>query len=274
MITGVSGVVIGFTILWIIHKMVDGELGAGPGILAIGVSLWLIMMAVVPPHPAAPGVILIVVLSLMAFFPYASGVLERTALQEIDTALLDKAHRAIHERPDNFNAYFDISRALYGHGMRCQAIAIANRTLQTLSARVDPVQNRSMRDVFRSEEGMVQRWVRYENSLPESKRSRALNCPNCGSTNPPEQLACVRCQRPYLLELARSTNSQSKVIAKLVFAWALVGLFLVGGILLLLAIPGPLRYVALVAALGAMGFVLNWLFRSNPGAPRGLIVRD
>jgi hypothetical protein len=260
MIAVTAAVVLGFAMIFVIHKLIDGEIHILAAIPAMWAIIGLLALAIKPPHPILSGVVLVVVVSLMAFFPYAESVLEQTDHRLIDTDKLDRAYRTIIERPDNIPARFEIARTLHSHGFRHEAIAIASTTLEGLSKQVDQVQNRSLRDVFRHEEVAVREWQRQMSARPEPPPRRP--CTGCGHVSALHMLACEKCGRPHLLERARSMEQRPKVMGKLLVAWAAIATLLVGGAAIGVVLSGVLRVLAFGAAVAATAAVLTWLFRA------------
>jgi hypothetical protein len=259
-----SGVVLAIAILLILYRMIDGDIPAPLGAGAIVMILGLLIGSVRPPHPALPGVVLVVALTAMAFFPFALHTLERAELQGIDIHRLERAYRAYSERPDNASALFELARCLHLHGMANHAIAIGSATLETLSTKVDPIKNASLKDAFRGEEIMVRTWTRDRDKSPT--KVEPITCPSCGNRNAIGQPVCLKCQRPYLLDLAQQLDVRPRIMGRLVLAWAALALFLVIAVGLGMAFQGTAMIATFAVALAAVGGFLSWLFR-----PRKLV---
>src|SRR4051794_4803078 len=104
------GVVLGVAVLLLIYKMIDGDLPVVAGASALIMILLAMALAIRPPHPSVPGVVLVCALALMAFFPYAEGVLEEFELRAVDANLIAKSYAAVQMRPDNFAAKFELAK--------------------------------------------------------------------------------------------------------------------------------------------------------------------
>lgn len=263
---GVSGLLIalamapiaGIAVLFLVRYMIDGELDIVPGFGGIGVIVLMMVIAIWQPVPIASGAVFVILLSLMAFFPYALSQLERIEMQEIDTDALDAAYRNVHDRPDNVVARFRLAQALHDHGLPGHAILLAESTLDTISTVIDPVQNRSSRYLYRSEEQSAKQWRR---ELRDDRVFSSLKCPSCGHLNPPTAIACEQCQKPYLLELARKLKPRARFLGKLVVAWAAIALFLVAAALLGNSLSGVMAMLSILLALGCVGGLIYWLFK-------------
>jgi hypothetical protein len=217
-------------------------------------------MCAKPAHPAIPGVILVVVLTLMVLTPFAIEQVDKVELRAMHTERLIRAYNALVERPDNVAATFEICRGLYTHGMKGNAIAIASMTMEKLSRHVDPVQNRSLRDRFREEEFMVKKWTRETAKTPNELR--AIPCPGCGHMNPMNLLVCEKCGRPYLLDIAHKMNHKPRVYGRIVVAFAAIASLIVLCAAIGLVFQGIVLFLVLAAAIGATGGVVHWLFRA------------
>lgn len=260
LIAGLDIIVIGTTVVLVMHRMIAGDLRTEAGILAIGVAIFLMFVSIKPPHPAVPGVALVVVITLVAFFPFALTMLEKAEMHAIDTELLDKAYAALRARPDNTAAKLQIAKMLHDQGLREHAIAVAGSALGSLSTEVDPVHNRSIRDLFYNEAILLRRW-HQEQAMEPKRLPPFVKCPACGKDNAVGDLLCAGCGRPYLLDAVSQTDSGGKIMSKLVIAWAAVAAFFVGGIAVALNFEGVVRLILFFSALAAVGAFITWLFR-------------
>jgi hypothetical protein len=250
-----SGVVLGIAVLLIIYRMIDGNLHVGVGICALVMILVAMSLAVRPPHPAVPGVVLVSALALMAFFPFAEQKLEEFELRAVDAGRMAKSYKAIEVRPDNFAAKFELAKVLHEHGFGHHAIFLAKATLGSLSDEKDEVRNRSMRDVFHREELLLRRWQTEGLGLETQK------CPGCGTNNAATEIFCAGCGRPYLLDIVQGQEVRPRVWAKLVLSWAGLALFIPAVVAIAMNLDGMVRFGAFVGAFVAIGALLAWLFK-------------
>ena len=117
-------------------------------------------------------IVFAVFLGTAVFFPFAYTQLMKREHRLADTDELERAHRAFAAHPDNVGARFQLARCLYMHGMVAHAVAIAEEAVSGLSEEVDPVSNRSYRDMFRSEIFHARQWKAM--LKPEGERLRLL----------------------------------------------------------------------------------------------------
>ncbi|MBX7131338.1 MAG: zinc ribbon domain-containing protein [Fimbriimonadaceae bacterium] len=257
-ITLATIIVMGFGFVRVIGMMIMKELDVVPGFLALAALLGIFAVTIYSHSEFVAGATFVVMLTLMAFYPFAETQLEKLQHREIDVAGLEKAFQTAIQRPDNIAVRFQIAQIVYDLGLHGHAIAISETTLQALSTQWDDVQNRSLRDVFRGEEQTVKQWRR---TLRDPQAFREVACPKCGKPNPPGQLACVGCGGPFLLELARRLDKRSSFVGKLVLSWAALAVFLVAAVMMSTKLSGVPLYLMFFVALGLVGGLLSWLFR-------------
>jgi hypothetical protein len=254
-----AGIVLAVAVLLIIYKMIDGDIQFGVGMASIVFIIGMLLMSIKPPHPALPGIVLVVALTAMTFFPFALSTLEKLELEAHDVDRLERAYRALAQRSDNVAAQFELARCLQQQGFVHHAIAISSRALEGLSTQIDPLKNSSMKDAFRNEDYQLRSWIRQRDSQPP--KSDPVRCSSCGNVNEIGQPVCVKCQRPYLLEMVRSLDLRPKLMSRLVLAWAALALFLTGAAALGTAMKGGLMYAIIGVAVLGVGFFIHWLFR-------------
>jgi len=257
-ITLATIIVMGFAFVKVIGMMIMKDLDVIPGLVALSVLRGIFAVTIWSHSDFIAGASFVVMLTLMAFYPFAETQLEKLQHREIDVAGLEKAFQTAIQRPDNIAVRFQIAQIVYDLGLPGHAIAISESTLHALSAQWDDVQNRSLRDVFRSEEQTAKQWRR---TLTDPQAFREVACPKCGKPNPAGQLACVGCGGPFLLELARRLDKRSSFVGKLVLSWAALAVFLVSAVVLSTKLSGIPLYLAFLVALGAVGALLFRLFR-------------
>lgn len=260
LLTGVaSGVVLGIAALLIMYKTVDGDIPAGPGIASIGFLLLLVIISVRPPHPYLPGIVLVVAITLMVGFPYAAEELTKHEMRIIDTGQLDRAFQTFAARPDNVVARLQIAKGLHMMGYRNHAVAVAQDTLRGISSDLDPVLNRSQRDLYREEDNLLTKWIREAQAKPS--QDGPLECVGCKFINPMGTLACQKCGRLYLLDHARKVNLRQRIYGKLLLTWTLIAALIVTASWIGLYLGGILMVFSIIFLVGGVGGALYWLFR-------------
>lgn len=248
--------VFGICIVAVIRWMIDGDIPTGVGIGVLGGMLGLMAIGIKGEHPAAPWVVLGIVVTLMLFFPFAANQLAFFELRLVNIDRLERAHEELARRPDNVPAAFQMARTLHAIGHRGHAIALTTQVLESLDQTPDPLQFRSMKDLFREEQYELKQWQ----MAAKPTDFAPIACPMCGAKNPPGPIACVQCQKPYLLEIARRTDVRPRFIGRLVVAWLMIAFALVGASFASFFLEGAVRLVAFLGCLLTAGAILWWLF--------------
>lgn len=252
--------VMGFAAVWIVQRMVAGDLPALYGVGALFLLVSLFGIAIFVPDQRMAGPIVVALVAVMAFFPFAETQLERHELEAVQTLHLDRAHRELDVRPENASARFHLAEALWERGLGGHAIALAEDTLNALSTERDAFSQRSHRDFFDREERMARRW---REQLTDPRANDPVACPMCKHANPPGNLACGNCKGPYLLALARKKDGRMSIYSRLVTGFGLTVIAVVVGAYIGLKSPWPWSAVGLVGAIAGTGVMMGWLFRAR-----------
>jgi hypothetical protein len=256
------GVVLGIGALLIVYKMIDGEVPFAMGVGALIAVVGVLMLAIKPPHPAVPAVVLVVAITLMAFFPFALNQLDRADLNSFDVDRLARSFESLNSRPDNFASKLEVAKALHSQGMVHHAIAIASATLNSIPTEKDQVSNRSLRDQFKDEDYKVKQWMRTAGTTP--LLADHMRCRVCGNQNQLASIVCEKCGNTYLLDNARRGDNRPKVVGKLVLSWGLFALLLVGSATAGLSLKGMTAYATILALVAAIGLLFAWMFPRRP----------
>ncbi|MBV6458736.1 MAG: hypothetical protein HONBIEJF_01874 [Fimbriimonadaceae bacterium] len=250
----------GFCFVMLAYWAIDGKLHPGYAFCGASLLAFLNFVAISTPNSAVKIGIMLIIITGVAFFPYASTQFERAELQAVDVMRLEKAHKALAKHSDNIAVRFDIAKTLYDYGLPGHAIAIAETTLRAIDATVDPTANTSMRNLFMNEAQKVKFWRK---NLTDPNAFEPVKCHACGTMNPVGNIACVRCKGPFLLELARRENLSQAMFGKLVLGWGMSAAALGGGLWALTTLPLPWSAIILVASLVIAGVLLSLLFRDR-----------
>lgn len=253
--------VMGFAIVWIIGQMIMKSMDGVTGTIALCITLALFGAAILARSPIVPGMIMVVTITLLAGYPFAEKQLGRQVGREVNLEKLEKSHAALSARPDNTAAWLSLAECMWRHGWQGHAIAVADQVLQSLDTSMDGFQNRSVRDMFRTEEMRLKEWKRHA----DPNLCQAIECPLCGRKNAPGPIACVGCGKPYLLEKARRTDLRSRFVGKLVLGWALLALILVAGAWIGTLVAFPFSVLVVLGAVGAAGVLLALIFKGPAG---------
>ena len=114
--------IIGFGAVWIIQRMVAGDLAAVPGFLGLCALCGMFAVAILVPDQRMLGPVIVVLVVGMAFFPFAETQLEKYELDDVDNSRIDKAHRDLfmkglmvcdRARIPSTKKYMDSKRLMY-----------------------------------------------------------------------------------------------------------------------------------------------------------------
>jgi hypothetical protein len=249
-------------VVWAIRKMIDAELSAMQGVSVIGLSLFLVYLAIAGGFWVAI-VIATLMLATLAAVPYLASRIDQRLLFEVDEHILEQAFGAFGENPSNVAALFRIANVLYDAGQRGHAIRVAEYAASLLSSDVDPVSNRSFRDLFRKELHDLKRW--REDARPTD--FHPIRCLRCSMINPPGVIACARCQAPVLLDHARRRADPRPFYARLLAGWIAIALALSVSVALGWTLSGKSLIFAIAGIVAMLGLFLSWLFRGERVLP-------
>ena len=250
--------IVGFAAIWLIGRMIAGDLEPLFGVFALAALVFMVALAVLSPEQRLAGPVIVVLISMMVFFPFAETQMEKQEMVGIDCSRIDKAHRELSIRPQNLAARFELARALHDQGLYGHAIALAENTLNGISTERDVMSMQSLRDKFRAEDSELRKWRR---ELKDPSAFDPVRCPSCGHLNSPGILVCEQCNGPYLLELARATGDSKAVYGRLVAGFALTAMLVVIGAWIGVSMPWPNSAIGLFFILTVVGGLLTWIYR-------------
>jgi hypothetical protein len=100
--------IIGLAVLFVVYKMIDGDIPPAFGILTIGLLLVTLYFCVWPPHELVPPIAIVSILVIMAIFPFVENYLNQVELRRLDADHLEKVLSAWQQRPENTPVAFVI----------------------------------------------------------------------------------------------------------------------------------------------------------------------
>lgn len=245
-------------VVWTVRRMIDAEISSLSGLLTIGVAILLLAVGMWGGY-AVGAVIGVAMVASLAAVPYLLSKIDERISREADEHLLEQAFTAYGENPQNVAAHFRIAALLYTYGWRGHAIAIAERAASSLSAEVDPVANRSIRDLFRQELYRLEQWKREA----RDKDFKPVRCLRCNASNPVGTIACVRCQAPVLLDYACTLTLARPFYSRLFLAWSVIAAVIGGGAIAGMTLEGNGRYMVIFGLVILAGAFLAFLFRDK-----------
>jgi hypothetical protein len=239
-------------------KMVfEDDLPWWGGLFAMGSVLALLAIASLANSLVVTLAIMVLLASLMVFFPFALRQLANADLSRVDSEALDRAYQAYCARPESPAARIAVAMALRDVGLAGHAAVIIEQTVGTISTDIDPTTNTSLREMFRREEYAARRW--REEAKPVD--FHPVTCRHCQTKNEAGLLQCKKCGRLHLLDHVRSAVDSSRVLPKLVVAWALCALLIGGAVGIGAQLSEMARIAAVAGATTVVGLILFALFR-------------
>ncbi len=247
----------GLVMVSVIKWWIDQEIGP---VAALSVMFSMILgmaVGILGGNEIVSGLILVLLVSLAVFFPYARDALSAIELKFIDVELLERAHARLSEKGENIGSVFVIARVVHALGLHGHAIRIAENAINSLSTEMDPLKFQSFRDLFRAEEMELKRWTA---ATPGPETFKPVKCIKCGFLNQAGTVACGRCKAPYLLEMARKTFAKRRATTRLLLGWAVIAGFLPFACWIGMTLP-QYSVFAILAATAVLGLIMWLLFR-------------
>ncbi len=252
-----------FCVVRVFWWMLEGAMEVLPGLVAIALLVAGFCIAGSTTNEIARWSCVISSITLVLIFPFADNYLDRFDLRELNAEQVDRAFLELSIRPDNFAAWFKLAQGLFDMGYHGHAIALAEQTIARIPDTADPMQNRSMRDLFREEQAQIRRW-RDQSRNPA--RHKPIPCPKCRALNAPGTINCVKCGVPYLLLLSRRMGTRSGAFTRLVLGWAVISAIIplsaYWGVTAENTVLGVGGFIVGFAILGGVVF---WIFRDPTG---------
>lgn len=256
LVTIPSAIVVAIVFLLAVYKMIDGEIPFGPGLTVLFGLIFLLYNCVSPPHPAIPGIILVTIIVIAALYPFVEEKLDDVGTVAFEAERLENAMMMLQARPDNVAARFQVAKQLHALGYAHHAVAVANAAFASIKEVHDDFANRSLRDQFAMEERMVRSW---DTRGP----IKGTKCPGCGTVYDPGILTCEKCQKNYVLDLARGPASMPKLWGRILLAGVAAATTITGAATIGLVTSGMSRMLAVSAIIALLGAALYYLF--GPG---------
>lgn len=258
---------IGLTVaVWIVVLLrwtIDGDLNPLVAALGVAVALGAATLVIWAPYPWVSAVVFVSIVATIVFFPFALEQVSQREMRLLDTREFEKAHQAFAANPANVAAHLAIARHLANYGMLGHAIVIADNAIASLPDQIDPVQNRSVRDLFEKEIRMLKEWK----TRATAESFKPAPCVRCKQMNPPGTISCLGCGGPFLLDLARDFDIKSKFIGRLVLSWAIVAIVIIIAPYSAVSFGFKGAIVSIAASLVAAGFLLFKIHRKRSILP-------
>lgn len=226
-----------------VHWMVMGDVEPGFGLASLIVGFGLAVVATNPPEPYMGPVCFFGMTAMVVFYPWLRQNLTQRAMAKIDLEHLERLHEQVRMRPTNTGAKFRIAEMLYNRGYVSHAVGLAERLAPEMPLTLYPDENRLMRQWREAARGKI--------------GDRPLACPRCGTYNMPGDYLCSRCGAEYLLLSAKGHWLGGFWGMKLLGAWVVAMIAVVGiPALASWGVPREAVVVGTVALMGLGAYVL------------------
>lgn len=211
--------------LMLIHRMVMGDIDVLSGVIAIFTVIGLGFMAIHPPKPFLQPLSIGMLYLSGLMIPVVKAISSGREKRGFDIDAIKQAYEGFVLRPNNPPAQIRLARHLYNLGVRGHAMVLAEAALPQLP-----------RNYFPDEHRMVEQWRRTP--IPQAL-FEPINCIECGTANAPGTIHCIKCGSRYLLDRARGKSMPKEFARRLLAAWVVSMLSLVGIPLATTLAPGP-----------------------------------
>ncbi len=200
--------------LSMVHWMVNGDIEAVYGVPAILVVLALAMVTIKPPDPVVSPFAFLGIVGAVVVYPALRKALEGRAHAHIDLELISGAYDLLDAKPDNIGPRIRMAEVVAARGMYAAAVRLVEPCvpLMTLPA-------------FGGELKELAGWKAMAHG---PNAYDAVTCPSCGVKNDPGELYCRRCQGRVVLDHARISWLGPTISHRLVSAWVVGTLAVVG----------------------------------------------
>ncbi len=234
--------------VWIVslaHWMITQDVDVVTGFLGIWVAIGLGYLVMNPPKsvPIVSPITLVAILITVFMYPWARQTMISRELRSIDVDSLNKSYEALSMNPSNPLAKFKVAKQAYVLGMPGHALKIAEMALTQM-----PVQH------FLPEHKTVKGWQAV---VRKAEYFRAIDCLECGHSNPPGNIHCATCGSRFLLDRAKGRFMSKGLGKRLIASWISLVLVL-AGIPAATALPGMFSLVVIILLLSAAGAAL-WI---------------
>lgn len=231
----------------VIMMMVEGEIDLIEGVIALGITLWLGINAIMPMFPHATVISLLSLGVGALVMPWLRGLANQRAHAKIDAEQVNNACEAVEFDPDNWGARIELAKHCYRHGYLPSAVAHLSHAVQ-----IAPLYTYNEKRMLRNWEAELQQMKRRENTIV---------CLGCGSHQPVDAIRCSECERYILPMLVGGRWMPEGLPGKILRIWVIAAAT-TGGILYAVHALSPgSSFPVVLGALVVSAIALLWVIR-------------
>jgi hypothetical protein len=216
--------------------MVNGDIDGLTGVIVIGLSIGLGMVTVAPPVPGLGVGAFLGALATTVLFPLVCRAVARKAMREIDLEQMDKLSETLRSSPGNAAALWRLAQLTREIGLTGHSLRIAEEAIAKMPPQLFPAEHRQF-DQWRQ--------------AGRSQTPAADPCLGCGALLAAGTVWCPACGRAHLSDVARGRWFDAAASNKLIGAWALLLIAVLG-----VPLANGLKSVSVVLAIGVMASLM------------------
>jgi len=235
-------VVVGGWVMYIITWTVHGDIDLGVGFIGVLSAFMLGAFTTNPPHPSLSPILFLVATASLLALPFVRSAHHKRTVGKLDIDRLELAYGALDMRPDNPSAQFKIAETVYSRGLPGHAIALAESALSSMP-----------KSMFLNEHRAVESW---KMAVQDPNAFKPIQCPECSHWIAPGGYRCPTCRTKYLLSYAKGQWIGPSIAKKVLGAWIVAILALVGIPSTVASHLPTAAMIVLILAQGAIGIIV------------------
>lgn len=201
-------------VLLLVQRMVMADIDTLTGTIGIFTVIGLGLMSIHAPKPFLQPLSIVMLYLSGILIPIVRGIYNKREKRNTEVEAIRQAYEGFVLRPNNPAAQIRLARHLYTMGVRGHAFVLAENALPGLP-----------RQFFPDEYRMVDQWRQYP--IPQEE-FEPIACTDCGTKNPAGTTHCMRCGARYLLNRVQGKAMPAGLARRLLAAWIVMVMSLVG----------------------------------------------
>jgi ribosomal protein L40E len=231
----------------LIMMMVEGEIDLIEGVIALGITLWLGINAMMPMIPYGTLISLVSLGAGALLMPWLRNTANQRAHAKIDADQVNNATKAVEFDQDNWGARIELAKQCYKHGLLAPAVAHLSYAVQAAPLHTY------------NEKRTLKQWEAELNQL--KKRDNSIVCLSCGARNPADGVRCVKCDHYILPLLVGGRWMPEGLPGKILRVWVIVALTAGGVLYAVDSLPGMVSLPVVLGALVVSTIAILWVVK-------------